>query len=141
MRGVQSFNHSTQTWSELDASSAPMDIWHSGCAVLPDQNVIVLGSIFDSYSNSSALYNVRDNKWTSFGESNYSRFGTTVVRLGDRVFAIGGLDADVVEEFIPASKSWVPLETKLIIPRLYHSTLAVPDHLFAHLEGGCVGVY
>jgi len=39
-RGVQSFNHSTQTWTELDASSGPMDVWYSGCAVLPGVNFI-----------------------------------------------------------------------------------------------------
>jgi len=106
-----------------------------------DKNVIVLGSIMEFYSRSSALYSVRDNKWTFLEESNYSRFGTTVVRLGDRVFAIGGLDSDVVEEFIIADKTWVTLDTKLIIPRVYHSTLAVPDHFFAHLDGGCIGVH
>jgi len=141
IRGVQSFNHSTQTWTELDASSAPMDVYNSGCEVLPNQNILVLGSGRAQFSFSSALYNVEENKWTSLGGTNYKRDGTSLVKLGNRVFAIGGLGTDVVEEFIPADNSWIPVDAKPIVPRAYHSTISVPAHLFAHMEGGCVGIH
>ena len=139
-RGVQSFNHSTQTWIELDASSAPMDVWVSGCVVLQNQNVLILGSEIDAFSNSSALYNVEENNWTSLGNTNYNRVGTSLVRLGNRVFAIGGLGTDVVEEFDSDDNTWVPVDAKPIFPRYLHSTISVPAHLFAHMEGGCVGI-
>jgi len=140
-RGVQSFNHSTQIWTELDASSASMDVYVSGCEVLPNQNILVLGSNTAQFINSSALYNVEENKWTSLGDSNYNRDGTSLVKLGNRVFAIGGSGTDVVEEFIPADNSWIPVDAKPIVPRAYHSTISVPAHLFAHMEGGCVGIH
>jgi hypothetical protein len=140
-RGVQMFNHTTQTWTEMKESSAPFDVCRSGCTVLPNQNVIVLGSNLAEFYSSSALYNVEENKWTSLENTNYNRLGTSLLRLGDRIFALGGDGTDVVEEFISADNIWVPVDAKLIIPRLYHSTISVPARLFAHMEGGCVGIH
>ena len=43
-RGVQSFSHLTQTWTDLYTSSSTMDVYYSGCVVLPNENVLVVGS-------------------------------------------------------------------------------------------------
>jgi hypothetical protein len=139
-RGVQSFNHSTQIWTQLDDSSAPLDVWGSGCAVLSNQNVLVLGSANGTFYNSTALYNVEENKWTSLENTNNIRFATSLVSLSNRVFAIGGL-TDVVEEFNSEDNTWIPVDAKPMISRYFHSTISVPAHLFAHMEGGCVGIH
>jgi hypothetical protein len=140
---TQRFNHTTQLWTEVDRS-APMDIFMSGCEVLPNQNILIVGSTSPDM-HSAALYNVEENKWMSVGDTQYPRLGTSLVKLGSRVFAIYGTGigrhTDTIEEFIYAQKAWIPIEAKLIIPRVvYHSTLAVPAYMFAHMDGGCEGI-
>ncbi len=139
---IQRFNHTTQLWTEVDGSSAPIDIFMSGCEVLPNQNIIIVGSSPPD-RQSAALYNVEENKWVSVGDTQYPRQGTSLVKLGSRVFAISGVESgrDTTEEFIFPDKAWTPSNVKLIIPRLrFHSTLAVPAYMFAHMDGGCEGI-
>ena len=82
-----------------------------------------------------------ENKWIALGNSNYYRAGTSLERLGNRVFAFGGSGGpNVIEEFISADNTWITLEAKLTIHRIYHSTLMVPAQMFAHMEGGCKGI-
>jgi len=138
---VLQFHHTTQIWAKLDASSLPMEIETSGCAVLPNEDILVVGSENSPYLNSVALYNVAQNKWRSLGETTYgSRRGTSLVKLGERVFAIGGF-TNVTEEFIVKDNTWLVLDTQLMDNYCrYHTSLSVPASLFAHLEGGCEGV-
>ncbi len=48
-----------------------MDIWGSGCAVLPNEDILVLGSGNPDFYRSSAIFNARENTWLVgfFGES------------------------------------------------------------------------
>ena len=139
---VFQFNHTTQIWTELDASAPPMDVFESGCAVLPNEDILIVGSYNTPYKASAALYNVKENTWISLGSTTYEREGASIVTLGERVFVTGGFDyfGDVIEEFIVKDNTWVEVGSKLIINRYLHSTLSVPASLFAHLEGGCEGV-
>ena len=137
-RTVFQFNHTTQIWTELDAATLSMDVFYSGCAVLPNEDILVVGSSNNPYM--ASLYNVKENTWTSLGNTTYKRTGTSLVTLGERVFVIGGTYGDVIEEFIVKDNTWIEVGSKLIINRYQHSTLSVPASLFAHLEGGCEGV-
>ena len=139
---VQSFNHLTQLWTELDRSSEPMNIFMSGCEVLPNHNVLIVGGS-NPYQKSAVLYNVKENKWISVQDTQFYRQGTTLVKLSNRVFAIGGIDSgtETIEEFVFADNTWVEINVKLIIPReAFHSSLAVPAYLFAHMDGDCEGI-
>ena len=120
-------------------SFSTMDV----CTVLPNENVLVVGSSLSEFEKSSALFNVKEkNTWISLEESNHSRFGASLVRLGNRLFAISGFGLEVIiEEFIPDNNSWITVDSKLMSPKnLYRSTLAVPSRLFAHIKGGCEGI-
>jgi hypothetical protein len=140
-RGVQSFRLSSQTWTELDVSSAPMDVYFSGCAVLPDQTILVAGGS-SAFPQSAALYNVNENTWMSVGELNFPRSGSSLVMLGSRIFAIGGSlrYRTSVEEFKSEYNRWGPVDQGLIWPRSHHSAIAVPAYMFTHLDSGCKGI-
>ena len=139
---VNQFNHTTQIWTELDASAMSMEVYRSGCADLPNEDILVVGSNNSPYQSSAALYNVKENTWTSLGNTTYERAGDSIVTLGERVFVIGGYGSagGVNEEFIVKDNTWIEIGSKLILNRYLHSTLSVPASLLAHLEGGCEGV-
>jgi hypothetical protein len=54
---------------------------------------------------SAAIYNVGKNLWTKLPALAQLREGTSLVRLGTRVFAVAGL-SPTVEEFHPATQNW-----------------------------------
>jgi hypothetical protein len=137
VKTIEIFN---QSWRKVDSSNIPMSIAGSGCVVLPNEEILVVGSAAPGFKNSTALYNVEDNTWIDLGETSSGRSYTSLVRLGDRTFAVGGDVPDLVEEFVYSDKSWVAVEAELQVPRRVHSSLAVPADLFAHLPGGCQGV-
>ena len=137
---VEMFDVASQSWRFLD-TSAPLIVHGSGCAVLPNGEIIILGSCNDPYRNASFIYNVEKNEWRQVGDSSYDRCRTSLVVLGARVFAVGGFkNPSAVEEFNAASKSWTLTNSSPIVPRNSHSMVAVPPHLFADLPGGCSGL-
>ncbi len=104
--GIQIYNHSTQTWSKVNTSSAPFDMYFSGCVVLPNDNVLIAGS-HANYKRHSALFSLKSNTWTLLNQTiNIDRSASTLVRLGDRVFVIGGHETDSVEEFHANNLTW-----------------------------------
>jgi hypothetical protein len=139
-RGVQNFNHSTNTWQVLDSTAVPMDIYFSGCALLPSDEILVVGSE-ESDQYSAALYNIRANTWKKLSDTLNPRDGTALVTLGTHVFAIDGHYGNIVEEFNYNTSSWSPIEAKLITHREGHQgVIPLPAEMFQHLPGGCVGV-
>ena len=48
------------------------------------------------------------NRWQSLGDTNYLRLGTSLVRLGHRVFALdgGGPLTEVTEEYHYNNNTW-----------------------------------
>jgi len=141
-RSVQSFNHSTQTWSVLDSGNAPLDILLSGCIMLPTEEVLILGSDSSSvYYNSAALFNPWSNAWRQLENSEFPHHGSTLVTLGSRVFSIDGHYENFVEEFHYTNNTLTPVEAKLIAWREGHAgVLPLPAEMFSHLPSGCVGV-
>ena len=138
-QSIEIFDVSTQTWTTQDPPS-PISIYGGGCAVLPNEEIIFVGSCNEGSQQASFLYNVPKNRWTQVGDSSFGKCSTAVVVLGSRVFAIGGKDEpSVVEEFLYASKTWKPIETEVWVPRTLHSAIPVPAKLFSHLQGGCEG--
>jgi len=104
--GIQRYNHSTHSWSKVNTSSAPFDMYFSGCVVLPNENVLIAGS-HNNYTRKSALFNLKSNKWTLLNQTiNIDRSASTLVRLGERVFAIGGHNTTGIEEFHIKNLTW-----------------------------------
>jgi hypothetical protein len=140
-RGVQTFNHSSNTWQVLNSTNVPMDIYLSGCALLPNDEILVVGSEGTPYQSSAALYNVQSNTWKALSETPNPRDGTALVTLGKRVFAVDGHYGNIVEEFNYNTFTWSPMEAKLITHRDGHQgVIPLPAEMFQHLPGGCVGV-
>jgi hypothetical protein len=140
--GVQRYSHATQTWSIVESSSAPMIVDFSGCIVLPTDEILVVGAEDPDIAGiSAALYNATANSWTKLADTQWNHHGVSLVRLGQRVFALGSRDQNIVEEFHYNNNTWTTLDAGLIVHRTGHQgVLSLPAHLFQHLPGGCVGV-
>ena len=137
-RSLEIYNISTSAWNTID-SSAPFDIYLSGCVLLPSEEILVVGSGFSS-NKSAAIYNLEDDEWSNVDDSNFDRWATALVVLGKRIFAVGGGDSESIEEFIYESKSWKTIDKPIMIRRNVHSMISVPAKLFTHMPGGCEGV-
>ena len=59
-RNVEMFQVSSQEWKSLD-SNAPIEIYASGCAVLPNQEILILGSVYGVDKHNAYIYNVQGN--------------------------------------------------------------------------------
>jgi N-acetylneuraminic acid mutarotase len=139
-QGIQTFNHSSNTWQVLDSTNVPMDIYLSGCALLSSDEILVVGSE-DSDLSSAALYNIRANTWKKLAETTNAKQGASLVILGSRIFVMGDHYENVIEEFDYDTSTWSLVEAKLITHREGHQgVIALPAEMFQHLPGGCVGV-
>jgi hypothetical protein len=141
MRGVQVFNITSQTWKVQNSSNVPMDLFWTSCLFVEQDLVLTVGSQSSGFRYSSAKYNPRSDTWNKLADSILNHWGSKLAKLGSRIFAFDGLNVDIVEEFKMADNTWTNVETKLINSyEGYHSVLALPSSLFAHLPGGCKGV-
>jgi hypothetical protein len=141
LRGIQIFNISEQSWTVKDSNNVPMDFRWSSSLSQSNGNILVVGSEERNYSHSAAIYNPTDNTWRMLEKTATSHFGSRLVQLGSRIFATDGYQTGLVEEFILETYTWKPVDVKLQVRRNgYHSLLALPAHLFSHLQGGCQGV-
>ena len=91
---------------------------------------------------SSEVFSVRDNIWRPVGDMAEARFGHAIVKIGDRVLAVGGsklhpdIMTDTVEEYQEASgwklledlhensqgELWLCSGSPLFVSRLHHIT-------------------
>ena len=140
-RGIQIFDHSTQMWEIVESGLVPFDIDYSSCIMLPTEEVLVVGSIVDSYRSSVALYNPKSNTWRMLGDTAISRYGANLVMLGKRIFLLDGEGGNVVEEFDSNDYSWKKVAAQLIS---HHKggqqALALPADMFNLLPGACIGI-
>lgn len=73
---------------------------------MPNDLIFVASASFMAYYRSLALYNVQTNRWTLLEEGLYNRRGASLITLGQRVFFIGGEEAEVIEEFDYNTNTW-----------------------------------
>ena len=85
---------------------------------------------------SSEVFSVSDNTWRPVGDMAEARFGHAIVKIGDRVLAVGGsrlhpdIMTDTLEEY-EETNGWRLLEhVKLKIPRANFGYTLVPHSLF-----------
>ncbi len=141
LRGVQIFNITQKTWTVMDSSQVPMDLWWSSSLTLSNGNVLIVGSEKSGSEYSTTFYNPKDNSWIELGKTATNHHGSRLVQFGSRIFAIDGTYTDLIEEFLVETNTWKPVDVKLQVSRNgYHSLLSIPANLFSHLQGGCQGV-
>ncbi len=141
LRGVQIFNITEQTWTVMNSSQVPMDLWWSSSLTLANGKVFIVGSEKSGSEYSTTFYNPKDNSWTELEKTTTNHHGTRLVQLGSKILAIDGRYTDLVEEFILETSTWQTVDVELIIKRTgHHSVLALPARLFSHLPGGCQGI-
>ena len=79
---------------------------------------------------------MRDNTWRVVGDMAEARFGHAIVKIGDRVLAVGGsklhpdIMTDTVEEYEEASGWRLAEDVKLKIPRANFGYTLIPHSLF-----------
>ena len=83
------------------------------CHVLPNDLILVAGSTFDPFE--IALYNFETNRWTVLEQGVYHGRGASLITLGQRVFFLGGEDAEIIEEFDYNTNTWSVLNLKILL--------------------------
>ena len=139
-RDIYKYNVTSDTWTFI-YSNVTMGFYYCGCSLLPNGNVILVGSWYTTYSYSYVVYNVSGNSWGQISNGQNSRLSAVVLLLGTRVFTVSGGSVNVVEEFHWSNntleiKSFSLINTRTQPP----GAIAVPSKLFANMKGGCLGV-
>ena len=141
-RLVQTFNVTSQSWAVTNSTDSPIEMfWSSSVLIGPDE-VLIVGSWSSGFFHSAAKYYPITNSWVRLEDSQVNHCGSRLVKLGSRIFAIDGYETDTVEEFFATNNTWTLIGIKLINSyQGHHSVVALPSALFAHLPGGCKGVF
>ena len=66
------FNLTTQSWS-LVTKTVKMPVHRSGCAVLPNEEILIVGNWDAPYNRSAFTFNVRTSVYTSLPNTTYDQ--------------------------------------------------------------------
>jgi len=80
LKGVQMYDHLTETWSFINSSFVPMDVQFSGCVVLPNEEILIAASHEDPFKRPAVLYNVESDTWTQVEPTKFDRSASSLVR-------------------------------------------------------------
>jgi hypothetical protein len=135
----QKFSLATQTWSIITANaSAPTNLYNPGCAVLPNEEILVVGGVFSGQA--TYVYNVVSNTWRATANTINTQAATSLVYLNKRLFALGG-STNIAEEFNFSSYTWSSVPTPQIYNHQgYAGAMDVPADMFSSRPGGCKGI-
>ena len=138
-REIMRYNITLKTWTSLDSSSMPMDVYRSGCATLPNKKIFILGNVPNYHKYT--VYDVVTNSWPIFSQQPIQQYDTSVLVLSNRVFALSGGYQSIIQEYNFLSDTFTNSSFELITQRGYYgSVLAVPAKIFSFLLGGCIGI-
>ena len=144
---IEKYDPSKNTWSTISSSALfSMDL--SGCVTLPNDNILIAGTVADlSKSRSHAEFNVTSNTWTPIITGNVDHYASVALLLGNRAFVVP-TDADLktpghVEEYIYSNKtiSSSVQPFRFNTNTNYPSVIAAPAKWFARLVNRCTGVF
>jgi hypothetical protein len=143
MREVWKFDPSTEAWILL-SSSSPLDLFRSGCMVLPNQNILVTGTAsFHQTFNYKAftIFNVTADTWTKLKFSAVDLYDSVPLALGSRIFVLPVATFPIMLEYNLGNNTMSTL-TAPVTARIERgfATAAVPTQWFSHWAGGCTGV-
>jgi len=137
---IWKYDPTINAWSTVPiAAKFPMTT--SGCVVLPNGNVLIVGSgYYATLSNMYTEYNVTSNSWSPYVYGKIPQTYSLPLLLGNRVFVLAG--SNFVEEYVIANSSVTNSSYPYpFLPNPVPSATAVPALWFSHLPGGCKGVY
>jgi hypothetical protein len=140
---VQQFNLTTQQWRNLSAMPIPRAAF--GCSALPNNpdKILLVGG--DPVQKSAGIYNPVTDTWESAASPSIGRKRAAVVQLGNRIFAVGGQDFDLVntdttEEYNVATNSWSFVRGRIVKPKMHFAALVIPMEAVTALPDGCTGI-
>ena len=135
LKAVLMFNHTSQLWSTLQASSAPTEMYFNGCVIMPNQQVLIV-----SDRKILAVYDTSSNSWSYSGPILFICTFSKVFVLGKRVFFFCSGSTNVFE-FHYENNTITNTPNALQLSReLSPGVVTVPAKLFSDLPGGCKGV-
>ena len=139
LREILQYNITLKTWTSLNSSSFPMDVWRSGCATLPNKKIFIMGGI--NSPKEYAIYDVVTNSWPIYSQLIIRQYDVSVLVLSNRVFALTGGSQSIIQEYYYLNDTFTSLSLKLKTIRTnYPGILSVPANLFSYLPGGCIGI-
>jgi N-acetylneuraminic acid mutarotase len=137
---VQQFNHTTQQWKVLSTMPTPRAAF--GCAALPNNpdKILLVGG--DPVQKSAGIYNPVSDTWEPAASPSIGRKGTAVVQLGNRIFAVGGQDSNLVdtdtsEEYNVATNSWSFAAERIVKPKMHIAAAVIPAR---DVPNECIGI-
>ena len=140
--GVQMYNHTTQSTKTLQTSLAPMQIYSTGCTIMPNERVLIVGSgnqVTGAF-NKLAIYSISTNTWPYSGTLPFDCGFSKVFVLGKRVFFIC-TSIKAVMEFHYGNNTFTSTANSLqVIRDNSPGVVTVPARLFSRLPGGCKAV-
>ena len=135
-KGVERYEVEEQSWSSLETSGAPLDLVYSGCGLINENQVLVVGSENFFYRKKSAIFDFGIGDWRSVGSTSSDRFGSSLLKLNDRIFVTGGgfgsNPSRIVEEFHPENGTWTVTGFELRHPRTQHSSVVAPVSMLCY---------
>jgi N-acetylneuraminic acid mutarotase len=138
---IYQYHTVNSSWIKLDSSAAPMGFAHSGCGVLPDGNILIVGSgALLAYYTTFAVYNVPSNTWIFSGSQDNlpPMYYSSVLTIGKKVFVITGTK---VFEFNYYNKSIAYLPFQTFKDRSKRpGILKVHAAMFNNHQNGCKGI-
>ncbi len=66
------FNLTTQAWSVVN-SAVKMPVVRSGCSILPNEEILIVGSWEATFKRSAYSYNVKTNVYTQLSSTTYDQ--------------------------------------------------------------------
>ena len=95
--------------------------------------LIVGGASANSYD--AAIYDANTDTWKKIADTNYSRWLSSLMVLGKRIFVTGGetgsnSQRDIVEEYLADKDVWEVKATKAPVGRTASSVLSLPASWF-----------
>lgn len=134
---VHSYNVNTKTWTPK--KSAPFSVAWASTALTGDNEFLLAGSWYST--NKVAKYYPITDTWTLLPDSAFNLNAAKLLKLGSRFFAVSGWVENTVKEFSPATNKWTLINVNLTNTyNGFHSAIAVPASMFAHLPNGCTGL-
>jgi hypothetical protein len=143
MREVWKFDPSTQAWTLL-SSSSPLDLYYSGCMVLPNEDILVTGtgSSYQTFNYKAfTIFNVTADTWTGLKFSAVDLYYSVPLALGSRIFVLPAATFPTMLEYNLENNTMSTLTAPgtTRINRGF-ATVATPAQWFSQWASGCTGV-
>jgi N-acetylneuraminic acid mutarotase len=134
----QKFNLTTQTWSVISyVTPGPRNLDHPGCAVLPNEEILVVGGL--NSPSSTYVYNAIANTWRITANTTSPQGPTNLLYIGKHLYVLGGY-SKFVEKFNFDTFTWSSFSSVQIWRgNGYAGAIEVPADLFSKQLGNCKG--